>query len=582
MIKLKLSSNFKLIFCIATLFLSSNINTYSNDPVDIWNLEKEETKSIDDNELDLKNNISKKENSNYEILTDNILSENDLNFSNSKLVGIYDPKDHSLNIDMWSNSNGDQIKSILKKISSSKLSEDAQEILEIALLTNSYTPKNQITFDEFNRYKFDFLIKKKDFELTKKFLTINENIPNSQKLIKNYLDHYLLKGELEKSCELLDKVKTLETDDYIDKFYIYCLITKKQKDSAQLIYDLKKETGFNDNFFDEKFNFLMGYSDKVKINSEKNILDFHLSHKTDKNFSYTPDSKTKKFIWKYLSKNNLLEQVYDIDLEDEKKIQTIEKATHEKNYTEEDLLNLYKRFNFSLDNLLNVKNIYNTLPSHKARALLYQRLLLTYDIQEKLYFAKKIKSLMIKDKIDNAYNVELSNMLNSLDSSLIPPEYSTFYSTYLIPDEQKKKKIKFNNKIIHQSKLINYFIKKYEVEKLSKETNDFLKKIKVNKAYVFSNKDKILLDSIKSEGVEIKKKYENLYVSDPNVPTDLQVLINNNEIGMILLRLVEIIGEDKLENLGTEDLYFITSVLNQTDLDVIRDNILIKILPQRA
>ena len=51
---------------------------------------------------------------------------------------------------------------------------------------------------------------------------------------------------------------------------------------------------------------------------------------------------------------------------------------------------------------------------------------------------------------------------------------------------------------------------------------------------------------------------------------------------MILLRLVEIIGEDKLENLGTEDLYFITSVLNQTDLDIIRDNILIKILPQRV
>ena len=66
------------------------------------------------------------------------------------------------------------------------------------------------------------------------------------------------------------------------------------------------------------------------------------------------------------------------------------------------------------------------------------------------------------------------------------------------------------------------------------------------------------------------------------MPTDLQVLINNNEIGMILLRLVEIIGEDKLESLGTEDLYFITSVLNQTDLDIIRDKILIKILPQRA
>ena len=580
--KLKLLSNFKLIFCITILALSSIKIAHSNEPVDIWSLENKETSTIQDDEVISKKDISKKKSSNYDVVTDNILSETNLNYLNSRLVGIYDPQDHSLNIDMWSNSNGDQIKSILKKINSSKLSEDAEEILEIALLTNSYTPKNQITFDEFNSYKFDFLIRKKDFELIRKFLIVNKNIPNSQKLIKNYLDHYLLKGEIENSCKFLKEIKILETDDYIDKFYIYCLISNNEKDSAQLIYDLKKESGFNDNFFEEKFNYFMGYSSKNKINSEKNILDFHLSHKTSKNFSYAPDSKTKKFIWKYLSNNNLLEQVYDIDLEDEKKIQTIEKATHEKNYAEEDLLNLYKRFDFSLDNLLNVKKIYNTLPSHKARALLYQRLLLTYDIQEKLYFAEKLKSLMIKDKISNAFNVELSNMLKNIDNSLVPPEYTTFYSTYLISDEQKKKKIKFNNKIIHQSKLINYFIKKYEVEKLSKETNDFLKKIKVNKTYVFSNKDKILLDAIKSEGAQIKKKYENLYVSDPNVPTDLQVLINNNEIGMILLRLVEIIGEDTLESLGTEDLYFITTVLNQTNLDIIRDEILIKILPQRA
>ena len=580
--KLKLLSNFRHIFYFTFVVLSSIKIVYSNEPVDIWSLEKNETNIVEVDEVNSKKSISKSENSNYEIITDNILSNDGLIFSNSRLVGIYDPKDHSLSIDMWSNSNGDQIKSILKKLNSLKLSEDAQEILEIALLTNSYAPKNQITIDEFNRYKFDFLIKKKDFDLTKEFLTINKNIPNSQKLIKNYLDHYLLKGELEKSCEFLNEIKILETDDYIDKFTIYCLISNNEKDSAQLIYDLKKEIGFNDDFFEEKFNFLMGYSDKVNIVSEKNILDFHLSHKTDKNFSYTPDTNTKKFVWKYLSNNNLLEKVYDIDLEDEKKIQTIEKATHEKNYTEADLLDLYKRFDFSLDSLLNVKNFYKTLPNHKARALLYQRLLLTYDIQERLYYAEKMKSLMIKDKITNAFNVELSNILNSIDGSLVPSEYTTFYSTYLIPNDQKKKKIKFNNKIIHQSKLINYFIKKYEVEKLSKETNDLLKKIKINKEYVFSSKDKILLDSIKSEGAEIKKKYENLYVSDPNVPTDLQVLINNNEIGMILLRLVEIIGEDELESLGTEDLYFITTVLNQTDLDTIRDKILIKILPRRA
>ena len=58
--------------------------------------------------------------------------------------------------------------------------------------------------------------------------------------------------------------------------------------------------------------------------------------------------------------------------------------------------------------------------------------------------------------------------------------------------------------------------------------------------------------------------------------------IRDRDIGMILLRLVEIIGEDSYEELGTETLYFITSILNQIDLDKIRNSILVEILPLRA
>ena len=64
-----------------------------------------------------------------------------------------------------------------------------------------------------------------------------------------------------------------------------------------------------------------------------------------------------------------------------------------------------------------------------------------------------------------------------------------------------------------------------------------------------------------------------------NVPTDIQLLLNNNESGMVLLRLVEIIGEDDLESLGPDTLYFITTILNQLNLDTIRNKILLKVLP---
>ncbi len=71
-------------------------------------------------------------------------------------------------------------------------------------------------------------------------------------------------------------------------------------------------------------------------------------------------------------------------------------------------------------------------------------------------------------------------------------------------------------------------------------------------------------------------------VLDPNIPYDIQILINRDEEGLALLRLVEVIGEDSIIDLGPETLYFIVSILNQLDIDKIRNNILIKVLPLKV
>ena len=87
-----------------------------------------------------------------------------------QLIGLYDPQENNLNIDMWMNTDGDQIKSIIKKINTLNLSVDAREIFKVALLTNSYLPNLNIEGQEFISFKQDFLIKNKDLELIKIFL----------------------------------------------------------------------------------------------------------------------------------------------------------------------------------------------------------------------------------------------------------------------------------------------------------------------------------------------------------------------------------------------------------------------------
>ena len=73
----------------------------------------------------------------------------------------------------------------------------------------------------------------------------------------------------------------------------------------------------------------------------------------------------------------------------------------------------------------------------------------------------------------------------------------------------------------------------------------------------------MLLESLKSDGIMIPKKYKDLYeVDNSNMPIDIQVLINNDEVGLVLLRIVEIIGQDELKNIGPQSLYFIINALN--------------------
>ncbi len=579
-LKLLSKKNFS-IFIIITLFFFNNLLA-EDEPVDIWDVEKkiEENSSneiLENNDLnnidtDLENKIL---DSNSNIIDTVKIKENKIN-----IVGLYDPEENGLNMDIWSSSNGNEIKLILNKLKKTKLSNDAKRIFDIALMTNSYFPKENITEKEFIDFKLDYLINNNDKNLIKLYLIKNENNKYNSKLIKFYINSYLEVADLENACKIFDKIK-YSKDNYINKFLIYCLINQNKKEEAQLLFDLIKETDFKDEFYENKFYYLMEYIEKpdAKI-SDKDILNFHLSHRTNTEFSYQPNESTPKFIWKYLSFSNLLESIDVIDLKDGEKISLIEKATHEKNYDEEELFELYKRYQFNINQLLNAKETYKLLQNYEARALLYQRLILTKDTSELLDLSYKLKDLFIKDNIEKAFSNELKEILETANEEEVPSNYSSFYFENLNKPILKEKNIKINNKIIHQSKLLKYFEKDYEIKKVEDDLNNLLKSIKKNKDYEVNVKDLILLESLISDGIIISKKYKNMFKFDQSIiPTDIQLLLNNNETGMVLLRLVEIIGEDDLKNLDPDTLYFMTSVLNELDLDLIRNKILLEVLP---
>ncbi|MDA9934075.1 hypothetical protein N9C28_05490, partial [Candidatus Pelagibacter sp.] len=144
-------------------------------------------------------------------------------------------------------------------------------------------------------------------------------------------------------------------------------------------------------------------------------------------------------------------------------------------------------------------------------------------------------------------------------------------------------KIKYNNKILHQSKLVNYFNGDYAKSKIEEDLDKFLKKIKKDKKYFLSKKDIIFLEALKSDGIEISKKYENLYeINKSEMPRDIQEMINNKETGAALLRIIEVIGPEKIEDIDDDTVYFIINTLNQLNADLIRNKLLLKVLPLKV
>ena len=59
-------------------------------------------------------------------------------------------------------------------------------------------------------------------------------------------------------------------------------------------------------------------------------------------------------------------------------------------------------------------------------------------------------------------------------------------------------------------------------------------------------------------------------------------LVNQNQVGLVMLKIVEIIGEDNINDLDPETIYFLNKILNKLNLKKIRNNILSEALPVRV
>ena len=434
--------------------------------------------------------------------------------------------------------------------------------------------------EEFLNIKINWLIKRKRIEDLETLLKTSPEVGKNSKAIKFLINEYLSSANIKSACEKINFIDQRVKNDYLEKFTIYCLIHNDRNEEAQLIFDLLKESGFKDKFFDDKINFLLGISTTTdqKI-LDDNLLNFYFSHITSDDFKYEPDEKTNKYIWKYLSSANLI-QVNNF--EDENVIETYEQAAAEGVFDNEEIFKIYLKMNFNFNQLLNSEEIYKNLPKYKARALIYQSILLSEKVEKKIKLSFLLKELFIKDKLLKVYLEELSDILKSIDVEEIPKDYLD-----LVQDNIGKKistKVKFDYEILHKSKVIKHFLDNNDqIDRTEKDFKSVYKKIKKNKKYFISIKDIVVLDSLLADGITLPQDLKhNELSSELTVPQNLLDLVDENQMGLIMLKMVEIIGEDNIRDLDPETIYFLCKILNKLNLKKIRNNILGEALPARV
>ena len=241
--------SFKLFLGLLILFsFISKVN--GEEKIDIWK-NKERKKVLNSENSNTETELNKKISNSNQVLkkSDAIEIENNLIESSDeiKIFGVYDPAKFDFNLNMWSTTSADEVRSSIKRLKKIRLSNTSNEIFEKTLLSFSYPPSGMNT-EEFVNLKINWLIENNRTELIEEFLKQTDEFFGKSRAVQYLVDENIAKANIKNGCEKAKFIDTKIKDAYLEKFKIYCLVFNNKKSQAQLLLDLLREQKQSINF----------------------------------------------------------------------------------------------------------------------------------------------------------------------------------------------------------------------------------------------------------------------------------------------------------------------------------------------
>ena len=496
------------------------INFSFAEPKDIWKKSKEikiqenEKKIIKDNNLDkdLPQTVFDKEKIDLSV---NKINQSGEIIDDEIIFGLYEPQETKISLNFWSvvdQSTYDRfIKNILKKNKKS-LTALSERILFTKTNLSSFPDKGKMHLE----FITEWLIKNQKMNLSDKVVKQNKVINNNSQLIKFLFTHYLSNGQIDKACNYINLKNATVQNVELDKFKIFCLLNNKKIKQALSQLELTRETNSLDNFFVEKINFLTGISDRKGAKNFDNVFNAHLTIKVINNEeikfeNFSKSKELRNYFFKSGIANKLLEETMKKSSTDEKNklnelVIFLERSANEELYQIKKILEIYKKYNFSFDQLFRVDDAVKKLKRPESHAILYQAMLLAQKPETKIKilnsFREKLTLNGLAKIAEPVYFSELNKISNTRKDLV---DKNLFKEIEIYNQNKNKSNQEFDNNFIYSSELKKILIKKIDKKdkkKILKLLSNFDKKIKDN-TYKLNNKDIALINLLKREKIDL-------------------------------------------------------------------------------
>ena len=362
----------------------------------------------------------------------------------------------------------------------------------------------------------EWLIKNQKMNLSDKVVKQNKVINNNSQLIKFLFTHYLSNGQIDKACNYINLKNATVQNVELDKFKIFCLLNNKKIKQALSQLELTRETNSLDNFFVEKINFLTGISDRKGAKNFDNVFNAHLTIKVINNEeikfeNFSKSKELRNYFFKSGIANKLLEETMKKSSTDEKNklnelVIFLERSANEELYQFKKILEIYKKYNFSFDQLFRVDDAVKKLKRPESHAILYQAMLLAQKPETKIKILNSFREKLILNGLakiaEPVYFSELNKISNTRKDLV---DKNLFKEIEIYNQNKNKSNQEFDNNFIYSSELKKILIKKIDKKdkkKILKLLSNFDKKIKDN-TYKLNNKDIALINLLKREKIDL-------------------------------------------------------------------------------